>query len=194
MDARNLVEQLMEASDRLSIAQKNRLRRKFEGFHPGTVSKTNEYHSRFFKTVMRFGHPKPRRMERDFRVFPWSCLEQMIKRIIAKHCVFPSETNNRIPWRKRRLNSDNIPVASSKVPGIRSDRPRTYLPWSEDTLFKTVKDLNADEEVREKLLGVVPDLLGAFALKTGYAISIDAHRGAEYFIEKHHQEANSTQE
>lgn len=128
IDAMDLVEQLMEATGRFSVTEKNRLRRRFEGFHPETISKTNEHHSGFFETVMTFGHPKPRKMEKDFKVFPWSCLEQMLKTIIAKHSVMSSETNNRLPRRKRKLISNNTPVASSKMPKIRFDRPGTYLP------------------------------------------------------------------
>lgn len=57
-----------------------------------------------------------------------------------------------------------------------------------------MKDLDADEDVREKILGVLPDLLGAFALKAGYDMPVDVRHVAEYFIEKYRKEENSTQE
>lgn len=100
VDAMRLIEQLVELPGRFFAVGKNRLRRRFEDFHSRTISKKNEDHSRFFKTVMAFGHPKLRRIERDFKVFPWSFLEPMLKKIIPKYSVLSPEVKDRILRRK----------------------------------------------------------------------------------------------
>lgn len=148
----------MEVPDRFSVEKKNRLRRSFEAFHPVIITKANGYESRiFFKTIMAFDHPMPRNIERDFKVLRWSCLEPMLKEIVGKYSFMPSEIYNKIPRRERGLHADDTPAASSKLSVFCLGRPGTYLLWLEDILFNILKDLDADEDVRERFLGVLPD-------------------------------------
>lgn len=125
----------------------------------------------------------------------WSYLELMLKkRIIEKYSFMPSEIHNEIPGRERGLHADDTPVASSKLSGVCPGRPGAYLLWLEDALFNIVKYLDSDEDVRGRLLDVLPDLFGAFAFKISYDIPADAHRDAEYLVEKYRQDANNPQE
>lgn len=194
-DALYLLERLVEVPGHFSVEKKNRLRRSFEAFDPVMITKANGYDSGIFlKTVMAFEHRRPRNIEMDFKVILWNCLEPMLKRIIGKYSFMSSEIYNKIPERERGLHADDTPVASSKLSGLCPGRPGTYLLWLEDTLFNVVKGLDADEDVRERLLGVLPDLFGAFALRISYDIPADAHRDAEYLVEKYRQDANNPQE
>ncbi|PON27638.1 hypothetical protein TGAM01_v203405 [Trichoderma gamsii] len=177
-----------------SIEKKNRLLHNLDDFHPQTISGTKNHTSGLFKTVMDFGHPRPRDMEMDFKMLPWNCLEPMLKTTIRKYSFMSSETKHGNPERERELDADDTPAASSELSGFCPGRPGTFLRWLEDTLFSILKDLDADNDVRERLLGVLPDLLRAFALKIGYNMPTDAHHAAEYFVEKYRQEANNAQE
>lgn len=193
-DAMYLLEQLLEAPGRFSVEKKNRLLHNLDDFHPQTISGTKNHTSGLFKTVMDFGHPRPRDMEMDFKMLPWNGLEPMLKTTIRKYSFMSSETKHGNPERERELDADDTPAASSELSGFCPGRPGTFLRWLEDTLFSILKDLDADNDVRERLLGVLPDLLRAFALKIGYNMPTDAHHAAEYFVEKYRQEANNAQE
>lgn len=219
VDIMHLLEQLIAAPNRFAVEEKNRIRSYLEGFHPVTISKTRPNDSEFFKMVMAFGHPIPRNMKKNFKVFPWPVLEPMLKKIISKYSVMPPESSDhntglalplltlaynnalrvsryagKLPPRKGGRNSEGNQATSSKLPRISHGRPGNFLKWLEDTLFYIVKDLNADEAVRERLLGVFPDLLGAFALKIGYNMPARADCDAAYFIQKYRQEVNKLQD
>lgn len=215
-----LLEQLVAAPERFTVHEKDRIRRGLEGFHPVTISKTNPDNSEFFKRVMAFCHPKPRNMEKSFKVFPWAVLNFMLKKIIGKFSVMPFEPSDRNTGlvspdstlirnnalrssiyasgkrrqRNRGLNSDDTQAASSKLPKISPSTRGAYLSWLEDTLFSIMKDVNADEAARERLLGTLPDLLEAFALKIGYRKPANVPRDAMFFVNKYRQEANNLQE
>lgn len=70
VDVIHLLEQLIAALNGFTIEKKRSLRCHFEGFRPLTISKTTLYGSELFKTVMAFGNPRPKDMEKDLRVFP----------------------------------------------------------------------------------------------------------------------------
>lgn len=78
---------LLEAviGQRFTIEEKNRIRRNLEGFRPQTCSKTKAGSEDFFKTVMAFGEPKPRNIEKDLKVFQWDVLPSAVKKIISKY-------------------------------------------------------------------------------------------------------------
>ncbi|KAK1246506.1 hypothetical protein MKX08_000308 [Trichoderma sp. CBMAI-0020] len=94
VDTIHLLEQLVAAPNRFSVEEKNRIRRNLEGFHPVTVSKAKTDSEEFFKIIMAFPHPKPRNIEKDVKVFPWSTLEPALKKIIGKYSASPSSMMN----------------------------------------------------------------------------------------------------
>jgi hypothetical protein len=75
---------------RFTVEEKNRIRRNLEGFRPLTVSKAKQESENFFKLIMAFPNPKPRNIEKDVKVFPWSVLPHALKKIIGKYVrLFP---------------------------------------------------------------------------------------------------------
>ncbi|KAH7324891.1 hypothetical protein B0I35DRAFT_406641 [Stachybotrys elegans] len=92
VDTIYLLEQLVQAPGRFSVEEKNRIRRNLEGFHPVTVSKQKKESEDFFKIIMAFPHPKPRNIEKDVKVFPWTVLEAALKKIIGKYSASPSSS------------------------------------------------------------------------------------------------------
>lgn len=83
VDAIYLLEALVGI--RFTVEEKNRIRRNLEGFKPITVSKTKAESEAFFKLIMSFPNPKPRNIEKDVKVFPWSILSEALKKIISKY-------------------------------------------------------------------------------------------------------------
>ncbi|KAK7570303.1 hypothetical protein V3481_019484 [Fusarium oxysporum f. sp. vasinfectum] len=87
VDTIHLLEQLVAAPNRFSVEEKNRIRRNLEGFHPQTVHKAKPDSEEFFKIIMGFPNPKPRNIEKDVKVFPWTILESALKKVIGKYSV-----------------------------------------------------------------------------------------------------------
>lgn len=85
-----LLENLVVAPSRFSVEEKNRIRRNLEGFKPKTVCKGKAETEEFFKVIMGFPAPKPRNIEKDVKVFPWSVLESALKKIIGKYSATTS--------------------------------------------------------------------------------------------------------
>lgn len=102
-----LLESIVNA--RFSIEEKNRIRRNLEGFRPQTISKSKPESEEFFKTIMNFGAPKPRNIEKDVKVFPWKVLQDAVKKIVSKYSAVVeagefdpySELNDDLPYYKR---------------------------------------------------------------------------------------------
>jgi hypothetical protein len=82
---------------RFTVEEKNRIRRNLEGFRPLTVSKSKAGSEEFFKLIMGFPNPKPRNIERDFKVFPWKILAHALKKIISKYSASYSSTASALP-------------------------------------------------------------------------------------------------
>lgn len=82
VDTIKLLEALVAV--RITIEEKNRVRRNLEAFKPLTVSKLNDTDS-FFRLIMSFPKPKPRNVEKDVKIFPWSILEPALKKIFSKY-------------------------------------------------------------------------------------------------------------
>jgi hypothetical protein len=74
---------------RFTVEEKNRIRRNLEGFKPLTVSKQKEDSESFFRLIMGFPNPKPRNIEKDVKVFPWSILSNALRKIIGKYVCDP---------------------------------------------------------------------------------------------------------
>lgn len=83
VDCISLLESLIAV--RFTVEEKNRIRRNLEGFRPETVSKARAESENFFKLIMSFPNPKPRNIEKDVKVFPWSILPHALKKIIGKY-------------------------------------------------------------------------------------------------------------
>jgi hypothetical protein len=83
VDCIHLLESLIGV--RFQVEEKNRIRRNLEGFRPITVSKCKSETAEFFKLIMSFPNPKPRNIEKDVKVFPWSTLTQALRKIINKY-------------------------------------------------------------------------------------------------------------
>ncbi|KAG0174018.1 hypothetical protein DFQ28_007250 [Apophysomyces sp. BC1034] len=90
VDCINLLEHLIGV--RFTVEEKNRIRRNLEGFKPLTVSKQKDNSAEFFKVIMGFPNPKPRNIEKDVKVFPWSKLAEALKKIIGKYTPSYSST------------------------------------------------------------------------------------------------------
>jgi hypothetical protein len=77
---------------KFTVEEKNRVRRNLEGYKPLTVSKLKPESAEFFKLIMGFPNPKPRNIEKDVKVFPWSTLGVALKKIISKYTASYSST------------------------------------------------------------------------------------------------------
>ncbi|CEP13880.1 hypothetical protein [Parasitella parasitica] len=77
---------------KFTVEEKNRIRRNLEGYKPLTVSKLKPESAEFFKLVMGFPNPKPRNIEKDVKVFPWTTLGIALKKIISKYTASYSST------------------------------------------------------------------------------------------------------
>ncbi|KAL7914154.1 hypothetical protein GGI35DRAFT_490451 [Trichoderma velutinum] len=87
-----LLEQLIVAPNRFTVEEKNRIRRNLEGFYPRNISRSKLDTEELFKIITAFPHPKPIKLEKDFKVFLWSVLEQALKKIISKFSSIPNST------------------------------------------------------------------------------------------------------
>jgi len=83
VDTIRLLEHLV--ASRFNVQEKNRIRRNLEGFHPLTVAKGRANTDKYFKTIMGFGEPKPRVIEKDIKVFPWNSLHKMLRKVVGKY-------------------------------------------------------------------------------------------------------------
>jgi len=83
VDTIRLLEHLV--ASRFNVQEKNRIRRNLEGFHPVTVAKGRANTDNYFKRIMGFGEPKPRVIEKDIKVFPWSSLYRMLRKVVGKY-------------------------------------------------------------------------------------------------------------
>lgn len=77
---------------KFTVEEKNRIRRNLEGYKPLTVSKLKPESAEFFKLIMGFPNPKPRNIEKDVKVFPWTTLGTALKKIISKYTASYSST------------------------------------------------------------------------------------------------------
>ena len=88
VDTIALLETLVGA--RFQVDEKNRIRRNLETHHPETISKGKQDTESFFKVIMGFQTHKPRHIEKDVKVFPWSILAQALDKVFSKYVSHPS--------------------------------------------------------------------------------------------------------
>lgn len=83
VDIIHLLQRLVGAE--FVVEEKNRIRRNLEGLRPTTVSKSRPGFENFFQRIMDFPDPKPRKIEKDLKVFDWKLLPQALDKIISKY-------------------------------------------------------------------------------------------------------------
>lgn len=83
VDIIHLLQRLVGAE--FVVEEKNRIRRNLEGLRPTTVSKSRPGFEGFFQRIMDFPDPKPRKIEKDLKVFDWKLLPQALDKIISKY-------------------------------------------------------------------------------------------------------------
>lgn len=64
--------------------EKNRVRRTLQRFRPETVCKNLEYTQSFFRLIMGYAKPKPRKVEKDIKVYRWRDLKEILERIVHR--------------------------------------------------------------------------------------------------------------
>lgn len=115
VDIIHLLQRLVNAE--FEVDEKNRIRRNLEGLRPTTVSKSRPGFESFFQRIMDFPDPKPRKIEKDLKVFDWKLLSQALDKIISKY-----------------VSSNNLPMAKLKC---RSSKPvLAYLLFSSQPSHK----------------------------------------------------------
>ncbi|EMD32102.1 hypothetical protein CERSUDRAFT_36774, partial [Gelatoporia subvermispora B] len=70
---------------RLKLEPKNRIRRNLEGFGHMTVSKKQPSTEAFFKQIMEYGPPRPRRIQKDIKVFHWADLTPALEKLVYRY-------------------------------------------------------------------------------------------------------------
>ncbi|KAG1878208.1 hypothetical protein F4604DRAFT_1652486 [Suillus subluteus] len=83
VDIIHLLQKLVAAE--FVVEEKNRIRRNLEGLRPTTVSKSRPGFEGLFQRIMDFPDPKPRKIEKDLKVFDWKLLPQALDKIISKY-------------------------------------------------------------------------------------------------------------
>lgn len=91
VDCITLLELIID--QKFSVEEKNRIRRNLEVCKPTTVSKNKPELAHFFSLIMSFGPPRPRNIEKDVKVFPWSMLEGALKKIVSKYSLGRRQDN-----------------------------------------------------------------------------------------------------
>lgn len=99
VDAISILETL--AGIRFDVQEKNRVRRNLEGMGPMTMRKDQEHNQdqdqdpmseqdredirSFFRVIMSLQNPRPRNIEKAIKVFRWTDLERMLKKVMSKY-------------------------------------------------------------------------------------------------------------
>ncbi|EGN99544.1 hypothetical protein SERLA73DRAFT_38367, partial [Serpula lacrymans var. lacrymans S7.3] len=82
VDIIHLLERLVDLD--FEVDERNRIRRNLEHLKPTTIAKLSKY-SRFFQKLVDFPDPKPRKIEKDIKVFNWVELPRALNKIISKY-------------------------------------------------------------------------------------------------------------
>ncbi|KIW08951.1 hypothetical protein, variant 2 [Verruconis gallopava] len=139
VDAIQLLEGLVGV--RFTVEEKNRIRRNLEGFKPLTVSKQKEDSESFFRLIMGFPNPKPRNIEKDVKVFPWSILSSALKKIIGKYSASYASTSAILTPSTTAGFAVSIPEAVEHVPST-SPRSTTSSSASQSYQVSTILSSN----------------------------------------------------
>lgn len=63
-----------------------------------------------------------------------------------------------------------------------SEKHEKYNSWLADSLFTAVRDISTDQNARNRVLSILPELLEAFALRIGYNVPAAMRHDIENFI------------
>lgn len=129
VDIIHLLQRLVDAE--FEVDEKNRIRRNLEGLRPTTVSKSRPGFETFFQRIMDFPDPKPRKIEKDLKVFDWKLLPQALEKIISKYSMytFPPSTS---PGGREDGNGLPASLRQNAAPGSSQDEHFEYLPSYND--------------------------------------------------------------
>jgi len=97
----------------IDVYEKNRIRRNLEKFKPITISKHKSGTMDFFKLIMSFSDPKPRKIEKDLKAFSWSILNDAVIKILQKFY-----NNN---YREGPLFTNSVCLPPSRISDESSD-------------------------------------------------------------------------
>lgn len=129
VDIIHLLQRLVDAE--FEVDEKNRIRRNLEGLRPTTVSKSRPGFESFFQRIMDFPDPKPRKIEKDLKVFDWKLLPQALDKIISKYSMYTSP-----PSTSPGSREDGCEYLASRLqsaaPGSSKDERFEYLPSYND--------------------------------------------------------------
>ncbi|KAI9731606.1 MAG: hypothetical protein M1818_007736 [Claussenomyces sp. TS43310] len=132
VDTISLLESLVGA--RFTVDEKNRIRRNLEGFHPYTVSKSKDESAGFYKTIMAFGDPRPRRIEKDVKVFPWKILSLALRKIIGKYVsMIPLHLDSLLIATKSSTPASTLPPTPLSSTGYATESSSTTHSHASDT-------------------------------------------------------------
>ncbi|RYP19648.1 hypothetical protein DL765_003241 [Monosporascus sp. GIB2] len=105
--------------------------------------------------------------------------------------VHASAMNNtfEVAYNQQDSKSDDVGTVysdASSLPALAAEE--SYISELADDLFKRVCSGQSDGQVMEKISGILPKLLKAFALKVGHNALSQMHRDIMYFVHKHRNE------
>jgi hypothetical protein len=70
---------------RLSDDEMKILRRNIDTFDPYTIRKSNPDHAEAFKWITEIPAPRPIKVSKDVKIFPWKHLEAALTKVLQKH-------------------------------------------------------------------------------------------------------------
>ncbi|KAG6333849.1 hypothetical protein ID866_5237 [Astraeus odoratus] len=153
VDIIHLLQRLVDAE--FEVDEKNRIRRNLEGLRPTTVSKSRPGFESFFQRIMDFPDPKPRKIEKDLKVFDWKLLPQALEKIISKYVSSSLYTSSSPAGFLSReggcgpLPGDPSNCHQNASPGSSKDEPVEYFPPYGDGSAFSIAVLDAQLEAAQ---------------------------------------------
>ncbi|KAL6898240.1 hypothetical protein GGI43DRAFT_423762 [Trichoderma evansii] len=179
---------------RLSAEQKTHILDILENFRPLTVSKIEAETEDLFKLIMGLSNPQPSNLEVDIKVLCWETLLPALKTIIdgddgIKLPETPTIMHKKVVRTAQRSSvttdidhSHQTKSGDWNFSDIGRDKLEIYNSWLADSLFTAVRDVNTDQNARNRVLSILPELLEAFAIRIGHNVPVDMHYNIESFI------------
>ncbi|KIJ67557.1 hypothetical protein HYDPIDRAFT_166115 [Hydnomerulius pinastri MD-312] len=128
VDIIQLLQRLVDAE--FEVDEKNRIRRNLEGLRPTTVSKSRPGFESFFQRIMDFPDPKPRKIEKDLKVFDWKLLPQALDKIVSKYSLYTSPAST--PPKEEALPLPVLSFSQGTNRGpSQDDHPEYFTPYED---------------------------------------------------------------
>ncbi|KAI9493810.1 hypothetical protein BDB00DRAFT_763014 [Zychaea mexicana] len=70
---------------RMSMEEKNRVRRNLQIYKPVTAGKNRDETMDIYRLIMSFPSPKPRHIEKDIKVFNWNTVPLALQKVVTKY-------------------------------------------------------------------------------------------------------------